>query len=94
MDLGIFDKIRKKEQKEIFWKEVDNYAPGLTVEQYIKRLLILNPRTSGIIYLNDKAVPFNYGNLGDIVDSSLMPNKVSSVQESEDGDKKLFKINF
>lgn len=88
--MGLFDKLKgKKEPKEIFWSDSAEYVGNkLSVDQYIKRILNHYPKSSGKIYLNDKYIPYNYGNLGDIVSSDLLGKPVQQVQESvheEDG---------
>lgn len=90
--MGLFDKFKKKEV-ELEWKDME-LVPGLNVGQYIKRIFTHNPKSQGTIYLNDLAIPYSYGNPGEIINASLLSNPVLAVQEAEDGDKKHFKIIF
>ena len=85
--MGLFNFGKKKETKEIVWKDSEEFVKVMSVEYYIKRILNHNDRSDGVIWFNDdKAIPFSHGNLGDIVSSSISSKQVQNVKEDAEND--------
>lgn len=93
--MALFDRFKKKEEPTIKWEELE-LLPNMNVGNYVKRILMDYPRTSGVIFLNDIKVPFSYGNLQEIVNPSLYPNIVKKVEIFEDKNnmKMYFRLTF
>lgn len=78
--MGLFGNKKKKDEREPKWVEVDLLASNMSVRDYVLRILRDNPKTSGFIYLNEDAVPYAHGNLGEIIPPALYEYRVYRVE--------------
>lgn len=91
--MGLFDKFKKKKEPALYWKRIELIG-GATVGWYIKRILKDNAKDEGIIYLNEDAYRFAYGNMSDIVPPDLMNGTVSELLGAEEDGMLYFKIVY